>query len=352
MPWRIFKVKLKMRKYKCLSKIKFSSNDFHLEPIRDEDKFEILTIRNEQIYHLRQAKPLTLEDQEFYFSNIVSKLFEVDFPNQLLFSFFQNNEFVGYGGLVHINWVDKNAEISFVMKTELEKENFAKYWSNYLKLIEKVAFEELNFHKIFTYAFDLRPHLYVVLESCGFKEEARLKEHCLFNGKFLDVVYHAKMNNAISFRKANEDDMMLYFNWANDASVRENSYQSEPISLENHQNWFYKIIKEETCLMLVFENHLGTPIGQVRIQKQDENIAVIGISNDSKHRGKGYASKMIQIASEEFLKRNPHMYISAYIKIENKASVKAFEKGGYDLDVVLEYNSFKSYHYIKKYANR
>ena len=75
-----------------------------------------------------------------------------------------------------------------------DRDNFAKYWSNYLKLIEKLAFEELNFHKIFTYAFDLRPHLYPVLESCGFKEEARLKEHCLFDGQFLDVVYHAKMN--------------------------------------------------------------------------------------------------------------------------------------------------------------
>jgi RimJ/RimL family protein N-acetyltransferase len=156
------------------------------------------------------------------------------------------------------------------------------------------------------------------------------------------------MNNAISFRKANENDMRLYFNWTNDISVRKNSYQSEPISFENHQKWFSKIIKEETCLMLVFENHLGTPIGQVRIQKQDENFALIGISNDTDHRGKGYASRMIQMASEEFLKQNPTTCISAYIKIENKASEKAFEKAGYELDDVLEYNEIQSYHYIKK----
>lgn len=341
-----------MRNYKCLSVSKLESNGFHIESLRDEDRYEIVDIRNQQIYHLRQNEPLTKEKQEYYFATIVAGLFEQEKPNQLLFSFFENGNFIGYGGLVHINWVDKNAEISFVMKTELEQDNFAKYWSNYLKLIEKIAFEELNFHKIFTYAFDLRPHLYPALESCGFKEEARLKEHCLFEGQFLDVVYHAKMNRTISFRKANENDMMLYFNWTNDASVRENSYQSEPISLENHQNWFYKKIKDETCFMIVFENHIGTPIGQVRIQKQDENIAVIGISNDVNHRGKGYASKMIQIASEEFLKQNPQICISAYIKIENKASEKAFEKAGYELDVVLEYDGIPSYHYIKKYENR
>lgn len=331
-----------------MSVSKLESNGFHIESLRDGDKYEIMDIRNQQIYHLRQNEPLTKEKQEHYFATVVAGLFEQEKPSQLLFSFFENGNFIGYGGLVHINWVDKNAEISFVMKTELEKDSFAKYWSNYLKLIEKLAFEELNFHKIFTYAFDLRPHLYSVLESCGFKEEARLKEHCLFDGQFLDVVYHAKTNRTISFRKANENDMMLYFNWTNDASVRENSYQSEPISLEDHQNWFYKKIKDETCFMIVFENHIGTPIGQVRIQKQDENIAVIGISNDVNHRGKGYASKMIQIASEEYLKQNPQICISAYIKIENEASEKAFEKAGYELDVVLEYDGIPSYHYTKR----
>ena len=146
--------------------------------------------------------------------------------------------------------------------------------------------------------------------------------------------------------------MMLYFNWTNDTSVRENSYQSEPISLENHQNWFYKKIKEETCFMVVFENHIGTAIGQVRIQMQDDSTAIIGISNDVNHRGKGYAIKMIQMASEEFLKQNQQICISAYIKIENKASEKAFQKAGYELDVVLEYDGIPSYHYIKKYENR
>lgn len=182
-----------MRKYKCLSQTNFKFQDFHFEPIRDEDKMEIMTIRNEQIYHLRQAKPLTKEDQEIYFSSVISSLFVIDYPSQLLFSFFYKNDFVGYGGLVHINWMDKNAEISFVMKTELEKDFFTFYWSNFLSLLELVAFEELKFHKIFTYAFDLRPHLYEAVESSGFKKEAVLKEHCLFNGKYIDVVIHTKI---------------------------------------------------------------------------------------------------------------------------------------------------------------
>jgi RimJ/RimL family protein N-acetyltransferase len=183
-----------MRKYKCLSKQQYNNGLFKLIPIRDEDKLLILKMRNEQIYHLRQSEELTLELQETYFANVISSLFDQESPNQVLFTLLEDGQFIGYGGLVHINWIDKNAEVSFIMKTELEKDRFEHNWSNYLTLIEKVAFKDLKFHKIFTYAFDLRPHLYPVLEASGFYEEARLKEHCNFNGKYLDVVINSKLN--------------------------------------------------------------------------------------------------------------------------------------------------------------
>ena len=40
---------------------------------------------------------------------------------------FKKNNCIGYGGLVHINWIDKNAEISFIMNTELEMDIFLKF---------------------------------------------------------------------------------------------------------------------------------------------------------------------------------------------------------------------------------
>ena len=182
-----------MNSYKALNKQVFNSGPFALVPIRFEDRIEIMKWRNEQIYHLRQNKPLTLGNQENYFKKIVSKLFEQEQPNQILFSFLENNICIGYGGLVHINWIDKNAEISFIMNTELEKNRFHEIWTSYLNLIEKVAFEELKWHKVVTYAFDIRPHLYEIFVSAGFNEEARLKEHCFFENKFLDVVIHSKI---------------------------------------------------------------------------------------------------------------------------------------------------------------
>jgi RimJ/RimL family protein N-acetyltransferase len=181
-------------KYKSLrNKQEFASGNYSIVPIRFEDRLDILKWRNEQIYHLRQDKPLTVKDQDNYFATVVAKAFEQDKPNQILFSFLENDICIGYGGLVHISWIDKNAEISFVMNTELENEYFSKYWSIFLKLIEQIAFEECYLHKIYIYAFDLRPKLYEASESAGFFKDAVFREHCFFKEKYIDVVIYSKI---------------------------------------------------------------------------------------------------------------------------------------------------------------
>jgi RimJ/RimL family protein N-acetyltransferase len=181
-----------MRNYKCLTISIFQQGSFSIVPIRHEDRMAILRWRNEQIYHLRQNKLLTSEDQEIYFNTIINTLFDQEKPNQVLFSYLEDGVCIGYGGLVHINWIDKNAEISFIMNTVLEKDNFQKHWGIFLNLIEQVAFTDLKLHKITTYAFDLRPKLYPVLENSGFSKEAVLKKQCLFNMEYVDVVIHSK----------------------------------------------------------------------------------------------------------------------------------------------------------------
>jgi RimJ/RimL family protein N-acetyltransferase len=315
-----------MRKYKCLSSSKFILNDFHLESIRDEDKFEIMTIRNEQIYHLRQAKPLTLEDQENYFSNVVSKLFEQDFPNQMLFSFFYKNEFIGYGGLVHINWIDKNAEISFVMKTKLEQDFFSFYWSNYLKLIEKVAFEDINLHKIYTYAFDLRPHLYETLELAGYKKEAVLHEHCYFNGEFKDVVIHYK-KNPIFIRNILEEDLEIVFEWANDLDSRKNSFFSDEINFNEHSLWFKRNLDcDKSDYFMVIYNGVKASIIRFDITNKE---ATIGINLAPVFRGKGLSSLFLNLCCQLHFEKLETQTIFAFIKPENIPSIKSFLKAGF-----------------------
>lgn len=342
-----------MSNYKCLRAPMYENENFRLVPIRDEDKYEILEIRNQQIEHLRQSKLLTKLEQDDYFKNVIFRLFDQENPNQILFSFLQNNQFVGYGGLVHINWVDQNAEISFVMKTALQEKEFEYFWINYLSLLEKMAFQDLNFHKIFTYAFDIRPNLYIALEKAGFTKEATLTEHCLVDNQFKNVVIHSKINAHLRFRKAEKSDCKIYFDWSNDADVRQQSYHSNTILWETHQKWFLDKLQDDSCLLLLFTNNKNENIGQVRIQKSIGNIAVIGLSTAFDHRGKGHAQKMITVSCNYFLAENPTYEIHAYIKIENLSSKKAFENAGFIFIAESNHQNFMSFHFIKKlnYAN-
>lgn len=181
--------------YVVLKKQIFHSRDFSIVPIRYEDRYDIMKWRNEQIYHLRQSEPLTVEQQDHYFNNVVKNLFFSKSPNQILFSFLKKDVCIGYGGIVHINWIDMHGELSFIMNTSLEKYDFHLNWSVYLSLIQEVAFRFLNLHKVFVYAYDLRPQLYEVLDANKFYFEARLKEHCFYDNRFLDVVIYSKIDS-------------------------------------------------------------------------------------------------------------------------------------------------------------
>lgn len=320
-----------MNSYKVLNKQIFEFDNYKIVPIRYEDRLDILKWRNEQIYHLRQNKPLTVEDQEKYFNAVVDALFNQDQPNQILFSYLENDVCIGYGGLVHINWIDKNAEISFVMNTTLEVDDFQSNWINYLKLIEKVAFEDLKFHKIFTFAFDLRPHLYQAIEIAGFSKEAVLKEHCLFNNVFLDVVIHSKLNNQnelfkrdkLSLREADIKDAELLFNWANEINVRANSINQEPIIWENHLKWFTKKLNdsETKILILISEDKL---LGQIRIDLVD-SYWNIDYSIDNQFRGKGLGKEIVRLV----LNKYEDYKFKATVKKQNKASIKVFANLGF-----------------------
>ncbi|WP_375580227.1 GNAT family N-acetyltransferase [Marivirga tractuosa] len=316
-----------MNSYKVLSQQKFESDGYAIAPIRMEDRYAIMQWRNEQIYHLRQDRPLTKEGQDNYFNEVIAKLFDQEQPGQILFSYLKDGQCIGYGGLVHINWTDKNAEISFVMETSLEKEHFEFHWSTYLALIEEVAFKELGLHKIYTYAFDLRPRLYTALSERDFKKEAVLKGHARFNNEFIDVLIHSKFqkNMELSYSLATNKEVELLFEWVNDKEVRQNSFNSDDISWEGHKKWFEKKLKDKNCKIFIFYEQ-DTPVGQMRLDKINSEW-FIDYSISKEYRGRGYGTKMVN-AIKDSVNESP---LVAEVKSDNKASAKTFEKCGFKL---------------------
>lgn len=321
-----------MNSYRCLINQRYSLKDFSIVPLRHKDRYDIMKWRNEQIYHLRQRKPLTKKDQDDYFETVVQSLFKQETPSQILFSFLHNDRCIGYGGLVHINWIDKNSEISFVMNTDLEKNHFQSHWVTFLGLLGKVAFQELNLHKIYTYAFDLRPHLYTAVESAGFVKEAVLKQHCRFNDKYIDVIIHSKWKQKENtfLRRATKADTALYFEWVNDESVRANAIQSKLISWESHVEWFKSKIETPEITKLFILELSNTPIGQIRFDLNEQKEWVISYSVSKRFRGQGHGKKIISMGLCELSEGSR---VKAIVKPENTPSIKVFEGLGFIKDL-------------------
>ena len=244
-----------LNEYKCLNENKFIYKNYKIVPIRYEDRLAIMKWRNEQMYHLRQDKPLTAKSQENYFNETIARLFDQEKPNQILFSYLKNDKCIGYGGLVHINWIERTAEVSFIMETRLEKYEFDLHWSKYLYLLKKIAFGDLKLKSLYTYAYDLRPFLYPTLEKNNFKLKEQLISEIEINGKKTDVFIHECINPdlLINIREATHHDTKLIFNWSNDPLVRAQSFNSNNIEFESHENWFKEKLQNDNSLLLISE---------------------------------------------------------------------------------------------------
>lgn len=181
--------------YKCLNQQIFTINEFGICPLRYKDIQKIRIWRNNQLLILRQKHKISSKEQINYYNTIIKPGFKEQNPSQVLFSFTKNKRVIGYGGLVHINWIDKHAEISFLLDDERSvARHFQDDFTNFLYMIEVVAFIHLQMHKIYSYAYDIRKYLYKPLINRKFKEDARLRDHIIINNNYTDVVIHSKLN--------------------------------------------------------------------------------------------------------------------------------------------------------------
>ncbi len=132
-----------------------------------------------------------------------------------------------------------------------------------------------------------------------------------------------------ALRKAVPEDVDLLFKWANDPEVRRNSFNSEPISYEDHCKWFNKLMNDPSQVQYILMSG-DKPVGQIRFTlKGDE--ALIGYSVAPGMRGLGYGSSMLDLAEMKIREECPEVRkLIGRVKPENTGSGKCFEKNGYE----------------------
>lgn len=157
-----------------------------------------------------------------------------------------------------------------------------------------------------------------------------------------------------ALRRASMDDMDMLFSWANDTTVRKNSFHSEPIPYEEHVRWFHNMMESDDAFQYIFVETDGSEskdIGQIRLNinsdsdfdsdidsdiDAEEARAYIGYSIAGEYRGRGLAAVMLDLIKDEaahVLKQKGISRLIGQVKPENKASLKAFERAGFEKSV-------------------
>lgn len=143
-------------------------------------------------------------------------------------------------------------------------------------------------------------------------------------------------------RQAELSDMNLLYRWVNDVSVRHNSFNSNEISIQEHEKWFNQTLVDNNVniFILMLENK---PIGQVRIVKKS-GLQMINYSIDSEYRGQGYGLQILSLVEQRC---DLHLPLVGLVKFDNLVSQCIFEKLGYIKIVKSNY-----FEYQKRLLNK
>lgn len=133
---------------------------------------------------------------------------------------------------------------------------------------------------------------------------------------------------AAYLRIATEEDMDLLFEWANEASVRANSFSTSMIPYEEHKSWYKRIMSRTDCRQYIYM-YGGQAVGQIRVSVS-EDVAEVSYSICAGMRGMGHGKNMLQCLSRQMKCDYPQVQkLVAKVKPGNTASAKAFSDTGY-----------------------
>lgn len=139
------------------------------------------------------------------------------------------------------------------------------------------------------------------------------------------------MEEKIYLRRVKETDMKLLFDWRNNELVRKNSFCMDSVEWNEHVKWFNTTLVKSSVLFFIMICK-EQEVGQIRIDLELDNTAIINYSIAEKYRGLGYGKQILHLAETELYERFKNKYmLKALVKEHNISSQVAFERLGYIL---------------------
>ena len=138
----------------------------------------------------------------------------------------------------------------------------------------------------------------------------------------------------IHLRPAAPEDRDLVFEWRNKPEIIALGSSQKSVSALEHSDWFGLILRSTNCrlFIIVLDNN---PIGQVRFEINENDHAEISIFLITGFTGRGLGVvSIIQSCRLAFASFQEASYIVAFVRKNNVGSLRAFEKAGFQADLV------------------
>lgn len=153
----------------------------------------------------------------------------------------------------------------------------------------------------------------------------------LVDGDGAARVVMALRGESIRLRPAHAGDKRTFWELSNQPSVRAASFHSLPIPWEDHERWFANRLANADSRLLMAYDADDRVVGQSRLDFEGGDAVIsIGVSESS--RGLGYGKQIVSSTVRRAFATGRCNRIMAFIKPDNAASTRTFEKAGFTFD--------------------
>ena len=175
----------------------------------------------------------------------------------------------------------------------------------------------------------LADNLRSLLADAPRRAEMSRRARALVDGLGTFRVWLRMNEDSLHPRPATSDDCRRVWEWANDPAVRAVSFTSEPIPWEQHAAWFTRKLADANTRLWIAKQDGSPSLGQVRFDL-DGSTSTISVSLDASRRGKNLGALLIWSACQKHFRESAVETIHAFIKPDNAASIRTFEKAGFE----------------------
>jgi len=143
----------------------------------------------------------------------------------------------------------------------------------------------------------------------------------------MDWIETAENKNDFLLRKVRIKDAFQLWMLANDLDVRRNSFNTGPITYENHVRWLNKKLASGTSVIYVLDVS-GVLVAQIRYDTNDSTAEIDYAVNPS-FRGKNIGSKILEMTWKSACEELGVQRARGIVKKNNKCSIFSFQKSGF-----------------------